>query len=306
MPLFSFSRAIRKIGYSSSHTGLISYIIHREMTSGRFTMPRKALLSLLMLLAATSKAAEVEDELDLVERGDQFTDVEVTSVTVGGGTVVENGGTKTNVVTIQLPTKYHTVYLPTVTHVITNGDTTRIVTKAPVYKTVVHRVEASEKPRVITIRRHHHHHQGTIPSPGPMGIIPGSVVYTPETVANAMSFVPNYTIPNVHIVERPFTAQPMAIVQQEIYIDENYVGNIIGREGRHINSIKRTTGCSIYIDPPVEGSRERKLTIKGTAMGSQAAIMLISNKIELDRANSNGRHRGIYQSSGPVDSGVGQ
>lgn len=154
--------------------------------------------------------------------------------------------------------------------------------------------------------RHHHHHQGTIPSPGPMGIIPGSVVYTPETVANAMSFVPNYTIPNVHIVERPFTAQPMAIVQQEIYIDENYVGNIIGREGRHINSIKRTTGCSIYIDPPVEGSRERKLTIKGTAMGSQAAIMLISNKIELDRANSNGRHRGIYQSSGPVNSGVGQ
>lgn len=164
-------------------------------------------------------------------------------------------------------------------------------------------------------RHHHHHHHphpnphqaAAIPSSGPMGIIPGSVVYTPETVANAMSFVPNYSIPNVRIVERPFTAQPMAIVQQEIYIDENYVGNIIGREGRHINSIKRTTGCSIYIDPPVEGSRERKLTIKGTAMGSQAAIMLISNKIELDRANSNSRHRGIYQSSGPVNGGaVGQ
>ena len=166
----------------------------------------------------------------------------------------------------------------------------------------------------ISSNRHHHHHhphpnphQAAIPSSGPMGIIPGSVVYTPETVANAMSFVPNYSMPNVRIVERPFTAQPMAIVQQEIYIDENYVGNIIGREGRHINSIKRTTGCSIYIDPPVEGSRERKLTIKGTAMGSQAAIMLISNKIELDRANSNSRHRGIYQSSGPVNGGaVGQ
>lgn len=120
-------------------------------------------------------------------------------------------------------------------------------------------------------------------------------VYTPEAAANATSFVPNFQIPNVRIVETSTTISPSSssyslqssqLLQQEIYIDENYVGNIIGREGKHINSIKETTGCSIFIEGPIKGAKERKLTIKGTPMGSQAAIMLISNKIELDRNNS--------------------
>ncbi|KAG0662151.1 hypothetical protein C6P45_001201 [Maudiozyma exigua] len=120
-------------------------------------------------------------------------------------------------------------------------------------------------------------------------------VYTPETAANATSFVPNFQIPNVRIVETSTTTssssplynlQTSQLLQQEIYIDENFVGNIIGREGKHINSIKETTGCSIFIEGPTKGATERKLIIKGTPMGSQAAIMLISNKIELDRNNS--------------------
>lgn len=120
-------------------------------------------------------------------------------------------------------------------------------------------------------------------------------VYTPEAAANATSFVPNFQIPNVRIVETSTTISPSSssynlqssqLLQQEIYVDENFVGNIIGREGKHINSIKETTGCSIFIEGPTKGAKERKLTIKGTPMGSQAAIMLISNKIELDRNNS--------------------
>lgn len=114
------------------------------------------------------------------------------------------------------------------------------------------------------------------------------VVYTAANAANAPAFTPNFMIPNVRIIDGPVAtpvAQTMAIVQQEIYIDENFVGNIIGKDGKHINSIKESTGCSIYIDEPIGGALERKLTVRGTSMGSQAAIMLISNKIEIDKVN---------------------
>ncbi|CCE65898.1 hypothetical protein TPHA_0N01170 [Tetrapisispora phaffii CBS 4417] len=116
-----------------------------------------------------------------------------------------------------------------------------------------------------------------------------SIVYTPANAAKAMSFIPNFTIPNVKVVEpQIFNSDqilPMTLVTQEVYIDENFVGNIIGKDGRHINSIKESTGCSIKIDPQEEGSLERKLIIRGTSMASQAAIMLISNKIETDKMN---------------------
>ncbi|QLL34966.1 hypothetical protein HG536_0H03410 [Torulaspora globosa] len=112
-------------------------------------------------------------------------------------------------------------------------------------------------------------------------------IYT-AAAANATAFTPKFTIPNVRIVDESVataTAHMMTIMEQEIYIDENFVGNIIGKDGKHINSIKEATGCSIYIADPVSGSPERRLTVKGTPMGSQAAIMLISNKIEIDKVN---------------------
>lgn len=114
------------------------------------------------------------------------------------------------------------------------------------------------------------------------------IIYTAANAANATAFTPSFMIPNVRIIDGPVatpSAQIMAIVEQEIYIDENFVGNIIGRDGKHINSIKEATGCSIFIDEPVEGASERKLTVKGTSMGSQAAIMLVSNKIDIDKRN---------------------
>lgn len=117
---------------------------------------------------------------------------------------------------------------------------------------------------------------------------PAPVMYTAANAATAPAFTPNFMIPNVRMIDGPVAtpvAQTMAIVQQEIYIDENFVGNIIGKDGKHINSIKESTGCSIFIDDPVGGALERKLIVRGTSMGSQAAIMLISNKIEIDRIN---------------------
>ena len=129
-----------------------------------------------------------------------------------------------------------------------------------------------------------------IPSQGYMELpntMESNVVYTVEAAANATTFVPNMTLPNVRIEDKTIPTQPMAIIKQSLYIDENFVGNVIGKEGKHINSIKDTTGCSVIINDPVEGSKERKLYIEGTYMGVQAAIMLISNKIEVDKFNKN-------------------
>lgn len=121
--------------------------------------------------------------------------------------------------------------------------------------------------------------------------VDSDVVYTAEAAANATTFVPNMTLPNVRVEDNVASTQPMAIVKQVVYIDENFVGNVIGKEGKHINSIKDTTGCSVVIDEPVETATERKLVIEGTYMGAQAAIMLISNKIEMDKFNQKTQHK---------------
>jgi poly(rC)-binding protein 2/3/4 len=121
--------------------------------------------------------------------------------------------------------------------------------------------------------------------------------YTTASVANATAFQPNFVIPNVTVLDGPVISPApgnhllMNFVQQEIFIDEKFVGNVIGKDGKHINSVKESTGCSIIIQDPVEGSSERRLTIRGTFMASQAAIMLISNKIEIDRSNAERKRR---------------
>ncbi|CAI4059199.1 hypothetical protein N7582_001311 [Saccharomyces uvarum] len=121
--------------------------------------------------------------------------------------------------------------------------------------------------------------------------------YTTASAANATAFQPNFVIPNVRILDGPVINPgpnnhlSMSLVQQEIFIDESFVGNVIGKDGKHINSVKESTGCSIIIQDPVEGSPERRLSIRGTFMASQAAIMLISNKIEIDRLNAERKRR---------------
>ncbi|SCU83990.1 LAME_0C07690g1_1 [Lachancea meyersii CBS 8951] len=105
-------------------------------------------------------------------------------------------------------------------------------------------------------------------------------------------FAPAVSVNNVRLSDTVTTApivpdltSRLSLIQHEIYIDDNYVGNVIGKRGKHINSIKESTGCSILIDDPVTGSTERKILIRGTPMGSQTAILLINNKIETDKRN---------------------
>lgn len=77
--------------------------------------------------------------------------------------------------------------------------------------------------------------------------------YTTASVANATAFQPNFVIPNVTVLDGPVISPApgnhllMNFVQQEIFIDEKFVGNVIGKDGKHINSVKESTGCSIII-----------------------------------------------------------
>lgn len=124
-------------------------------------------------------------------------------------------------------------------------------------------------------------------------IFPAHTATSPD--APYTPFSPNYQIPNVRVSEtiqttaslQPHAPQQIAtLIQQDIFIDDNYVGNVIGKGGKNINIIKETSGCSIQIGDPVPGLKERKLTIVGTPMGNQTAIVLINNRIEMDRRSN--------------------
>ncbi|SCW00542.1 LAFE_0C06480g1_1 [Lachancea fermentati] len=121
---------------------------------------------------------------------------------------------------------------------------------------------------------------------------PSDFGYGFTSVSPHAAFTSPLPVNNVRIADGIATAtmpatitSQLSLIQQEIYIDDNFVGNVIGKGGRHINSIKETTGCSIQIDDPIEGRTERKIVIRGTPIGSQTAILLINNKIEIDRRN---------------------
>ncbi|KAH3676538.1 hypothetical protein WICMUC_001979 [Wickerhamomyces mucosus] len=78
---------------------------------------------------------------------------------------------------------------------------------------------------------------------------------------------------------------PTNQITQEIFVPNGYVGNIIGKSGKSIKSIKETSGSKIIIEEP-NNQKERKITIIGSSAGNQTAVFLINNKIETDKKNN--------------------
>lgn len=76
---------------------------------------------------------------------------------------------------------------------------------------------------------------------------------------------------------------PHLVLPQEVFIDNKFVGNVIGKGGKNIQQIKQSTGCMIKINDPVEGLDERKLVLIGTPLATQTAIMMINNRIDMDK-----------------------
>lgn len=76
---------------------------------------------------------------------------------------------------------------------------------------------------------------------------------------------------------------PHLVTPQEVFIDNKFVGNVIGKGGKNIQQIKQSTGCMIKINDPVDGLEERKLVLIGTPLATQTAIMMINNRIDMDK-----------------------
>lgn len=90
---------------------------------------------------------------------------------------------------------------------------------------------------------------------------------------------------HVRVVPQPEMQlnSPHLVLPQEIFIADNFVGNVIGKGGKNIQKIKQSTGCMIKIDDPAEGLTERKLVLVGTSLATQSAITMINNRIDMDK-----------------------
>lgn len=91
-----------------------------------------------------------------------------------------------------------------------------------------------------------------------------------------------------------------AKLSNELYIPNEYVGNVIGKLGKNIRLVKEQSGSNVVIGEPEAGSTQRRVTVYGTAYGNQAAIYLINNRINMDRKANEAKARS--QQQGTADS----
>lgn len=104
----------------------------------------------------------------------------------------------------------------------------------------------------------------------------------------AMNNMPMNGVPMNGVPMNPPISLPLGSAQitQDIFIPDEYVGNIIGKSGKNIKQIKDTSRSRIQIADAQPGAKERKITLVGTSAGNQTAIFLINNKIETDKRSN--------------------
>lgn len=110
---------------------------------------------------------------------------------------------------------------------------------------------------------------------------------TNSNINNNNKFQPRPPFPMNNIPMSPISL-PLGNPQisQDIFIPDEYVGNVIGKNGKNIKQIKDTSGSRIQIADPDPSSKERKITLVGTSAGNQTAIFLINNRIETDKKSN--------------------
>lgn len=76
-------------------------------------------------------------------------------------------------------------------------------------------------------------------------------------------------------------------------IPNEFVGNIIGKNGKTIKKIKEASQCKIQIsDFDSNFPNERKVTFTGSNAANQTAIFLVTDKIEKDRKSTDLKRQG--------------
>ncbi|MBZ3884016.1 Heterogeneous nuclear ribonucleoprotein K [Sciurus carolinensis] len=70
------------------------------------------------------------------------------------------------------------------------------------------------------------------------------------------------------------------IITTQVTIPKDLAGSIIGKGGQQIKQIRHESGASIKIDEPLEGSKDRIITITGTQDQIQNAQYLLQNSVK--------------------------
>lgn len=70
------------------------------------------------------------------------------------------------------------------------------------------------------------------------------------------------------------------IITTQVTIPKDLAGSIIGKGGQQIKQIRHELGASIKIDEPLEGSKDRIITITGTQDQIQNAQYLLQNSVK--------------------------
>lgn len=72
-------------------------------------------------------------------------------------------------------------------------------------------------------------------------------------------------------------------IEQDYHVPREHIGLVIGKGGSNVKHIREVTKCYVKINPEVPGAETRLLTLQGTAQAIQAAIQMISNKVEHEK-----------------------
>ncbi|KNC98566.1 uncharacterized protein SPPG_06253 [Spizellomyces punctatus DAOM BR117] len=126
--------------------------------------------------------------------------------------------------------------------------------------------------------------------PLPLGGIPGAPPYAiPGPHAFFPPIPPGAMLPMPH--HRGAPAPHLPVQMQQIFIPNDMVGAIIGKQGSKINEIRHLSGSQIKIMEPQMGSSERLVTITGNPEQNQMALYLLYSRLESEKARMQGHVR---------------
>lgn len=95
----------------------------------------------------------------------------------------------------------------------------------------------------------------------------------------------NYQQPHSQLTPHaPHPASYQSIQLQQIFIPNEMVGSIIGKQGCKINEIRQISGCHIKIAEARHASPDRLVTIIGSAEANQMALFLLYDRLENEKS----------------------
>ncbi|ODV93331.1 hypothetical protein PACTADRAFT_51933 [Pachysolen tannophilus NRRL Y-2460] len=109
----------------------------------------------------------------------------------------------------------------------------------------------------------------------------GGRQFNNTSVNNGMPFIPRTQ--QAQQQNNFNTLQQGERIEQDYAVPKEHIGLVIGKGGSNVKHIRQLTGCYVKINDEIQGSPSRVLTLQGTQNAINAAIQLISNKVEHEK-----------------------